>query len=176
MDEAANIAPVRNLGAWLSQCAEHGILIATIWQSIAQIDQRYGRPARDAICAASTAQLFIPPLADPTTIGYLTSLLGEEPVAQTSGQTPSVAHHDAAPTPWVRQIPRGRAILVYRHLPPAIVRAPGWFEDPGSRDNALSRRIARAAAAEARLCAVAHFDTRAAPSPRLVSMSVRFDL
>ena len=130
MDEAANIAPVRNLGAWLSQCAEHGILIATIWQSIAQIDQRYGRPARDAICAASTAQLFIPPLADPTTTGYLTSLLGEEPVAQTSGQTLSVAHHDAAPTPWLRQIPRGRAILVYRHLPPAIVHAPGWFEDP----------------------------------------------
>ena len=24
---------------------------------------------------------------------------------------------------------RGRAILVYRDLPPAIVRAPGWFED-----------------------------------------------
>ena len=45
MDEAANIAPVRNLASWLSQCGDHGIVIATIWQSIAQIDQRYGRPA-----------------------------------------------------------------------------------------------------------------------------------
>ena len=81
LDEAANIAPVRNLATWLSQCGDHGIVIATIWQSIAQIDQRYGRPARDAICAASTAQLFIPPLADPTTTGYLTGLIGEEPVA-----------------------------------------------------------------------------------------------
>jgi type IV secretion system protein VirD4 len=43
MDEAANIAPVRNLAPWLSQCGDHGIVIATIWQSIAQIDQRYGR-------------------------------------------------------------------------------------------------------------------------------------
>jgi len=130
MDEAANIAPVRNLAAWLSQCGDHGILIATIWQSIAQIDQRYGRPARDAICAASTAQLFIPPLADPTTTSYLTDLLGEEPVTNRTSETTTLAHRQAAPAPWLRQIPRGQAILLYRHLPPAIVRAPGWFEDP----------------------------------------------
>ena len=136
MDEAANIAPVRNLAPWLSQCGDHGIVIATIWQSIAQIDQRYGRAARDAICAASTAQVFIPPLAEPTSAGYLTELLGEEPVANASSSTGlarhtlSVGHQKAGPSPWLRQIARGRAVLVYRDLPPAIVRAPGWFEDP----------------------------------------------
>ncbi|MGO9488146.1 MAG: type IV secretory system conjugative DNA transfer family protein [Solirubrobacteraceae bacterium] len=130
MDEAANIAPVRNLASWLSQCGDHGIVIATIWQSLAQIDQRYGRPARDAICAASTAQLFIPPLADPTTTGYLTSLLGEEPTANsqhgTGRRTLTAAHEHAAPAPWLRQIGRGRAILLYRDLPPAVVHAPPW--------------------------------------------------
>ncbi len=136
MDEAANIAPVRNLSSWLSQCGDHGIVIATIWQSIAQIDQRYGRAARDAICAASTAQIFIPPLAEPTSAGYLTDLLGEEPVANASTSTGlskhtlSIAHQKAGPSPWLRQIGRGRALLVYRDLPPAVVRAPGWFEDP----------------------------------------------
>ena len=134
MDEAANIAPVRNLASWLSQCGDHGIVIATIWQSIAQIDQRYGRAARDAICAASTAQLFIPPLAEPTSAGYLTELLGEEPVANASAgnahHSLAVSHQKAAPAPWLRQVPRGRAILIYRDLPPAVVRAPGWFEDP----------------------------------------------
>jgi type IV secretory pathway TraG/TraD family ATPase VirD4 len=135
MDEAANIAPVRNLAPWLSQCGDHGIVIATIWQSIAQIDQRYGRAARDAICAASTAQVFIPPLAEPTSAGYLTELLGDEPVANASTSTGlarhtlSIAHQKAAPSPWLRQIGRGRAVLVYRDLPPAVVRAPGWFED-----------------------------------------------
>ncbi|HXD54957.1 MAG TPA: type IV secretory system conjugative DNA transfer family protein [Solirubrobacteraceae bacterium] len=135
MDEAANIAPVRNLAPWLSQCGDHGIVIATIWQSIAQIDQRYGRPARDAICAASTAQVFIPPLAEPTSAGYLTELLGEEAVANTSTSTGfarhtlNASHQKAAPAPWLRQIERGRAILIYRDLPPAVVRAPGWFED-----------------------------------------------
>ncbi len=134
MDEAANIAPVRNLASWLSQCGDHGIVIATIWQSIAQIDQRYGRAARDAICAASTAQLFIPPLAEPTSAGYLTELLGEEPVANAScgasHRTLAVSHRKAGPAPWLRQVGRGRAILIYRDLPPAIVGAPGWFEDP----------------------------------------------
>jgi type IV secretory pathway TraG/TraD family ATPase VirD4 len=38
-------------------------VIATIWQSIAQIDQRYDRAARDAICAAPTAQVFISTIA-----------------------------------------------------------------------------------------------------------------
>jgi type IV secretory pathway TraG/TraD family ATPase VirD4 len=134
MDEAANIAPVRNLAPWLSQCGDHGIVIATIWQSIAQIDQRYGRAARDAVCAASTAQIFIPPLAEPTSAGYLSELLGEEVVANASGsagrQGLSASHAKAGPPPWLRQIPRGRAILIYRDLPPAVVRAPGWFEDP----------------------------------------------
>ncbi len=146
MDEAANIAPVRNLAPWLSQCGDHGIVIATIWQSIAQIDQRYGRAARDAICAASTAQVFIPPLAEPTSAGYLTELLGEEPVANASSSTGlarhtlSVGHQKAGPPPWLRQIARGRAVLIYRDLPPAIVRAPGWFEDP--RFSAYARLLA----------------------------------
>jgi type IV secretory pathway TraG/TraD family ATPase VirD4 len=136
LDEAANIAPVRNLASWLSQCGDHGIVIATLWQSIAQIDHRYGRAARDAICAASTAQVFLPPLADPTTVGYLTELLGEEPVANASTSTGlsrhtlSVAHQKAGPPPWLRQIERGQAFLLYRDLPPAVVRAPRWFEDP----------------------------------------------
>jgi len=135
LDEAANIAPVRNLASWLSQCGDHGIVIATLWQSIAQIDHRYGRAARDAICAASTAQVFLPPLADPTTVGYLSELLGEEAVANASSSsglsrhTLSVAHQKAGPAPWLRQIERGQGFLLYRDLPPALVRSPRWFED-----------------------------------------------
>ena len=158
LDEAANIAPVRNLASWLSQCGDHGIVIATLWQSIAQIDNRYGRAARDAICAASTAQLFLPPLADPTTTGYLSELLGEEPVVNASTSpglsrhTLNVAREKTGPSPWLRQIERGQGFLLYRDLPPAIVRAPGWFEDARfapyaaqmvRRENAQHREDAR---------------------------------
>jgi type IV secretory pathway TraG/TraD family ATPase VirD4 len=91
LDEAANIAPVKDLAPWLSQCGDHGITIATSWQSIAQIEERYGHPGRDAILAASTAQIYLPPLADPTTTHYITNLLGEEPVTHVS-HTPEHQH------------------------------------------------------------------------------------
>jgi type IV secretory pathway TraG/TraD family ATPase VirD4 len=145
MDEAANIAPVRNLASWLSQCGDHGMMIATVWQSIAQIDQRYGRPARDAICAASTAQLFLPPLIEPTTTGYLSGVLGDEPVATASGShgggSFSAAERKAASAPWLRQIQPGRGILIYRDLPPAVVRAPRWFETRRDTSDRRSRSI-----------------------------------
>jgi type IV secretory pathway TraG/TraD family ATPase VirD4 len=135
-DEIANTAPVRDLPSWVSQCGDHGIVIATLWQSIAQIDNRYGRAARDAICAASTAQVFLPPLAEPTSTGYLTELLGEETVANASSSigfskhTLNVAREKVGPSPWLRQVGRRHGFLLYRDLPPAIVRVPGWFEDP----------------------------------------------
>lgn len=137
MDEAANIAPVRDLAKWLSQCGDHGITIATAWQSIAQIDAGYGRHERDAILAASTAQVFLPPLADPTTTEYVTGLLGKEPVGQAShgrglaGQeTVGVNELGVADVAWLRQVEREWALLVYRDLPPAVVRAPRWYRDP----------------------------------------------
>jgi hypothetical protein len=130
LDEAANIAPVRNLAPWLYRCGGHGIVIATIWQSIAQIDQRYGRAARDAICAASTAPVFIPPLAEPTSAGYLTELLGEEPVANASSTTQrhtmSVGNQKAGPAPWLRQIgPDARSSSTGIYRPRSYVRLDG---------------------------------------------------
>ncbi len=147
LDETANIAPIRDLAPWLSQCGDHGITIATSWQSIAQIDHRYGKDERDAILAASTAQLFLPPLADPTTTGYITNLLGEEPVTQTSHNRSSPTHdtltvneHNVAAAPWLRQIQRGHALLIYRDLPPAVTQAPGWYEDPRFSEYAFFAR------------------------------------
>lgn len=57
LDETANIAPIRDLAPWLSQCGDHGITIATSWQSLAQIDRRYGKSERDAILAGTPSPL-----------------------------------------------------------------------------------------------------------------------
>jgi hypothetical protein len=40
-------------------------------------------------------------------------------------RTLSAARQKEAPAPWLRQVGRRRAILIYRDLPPAVVRAPG---------------------------------------------------
>jgi type IV secretory pathway TraG/TraD family ATPase VirD4 len=100
-------------------------------------EQRCEQPGRDAILAASTAQLLLPPLADLTTTNYITTLLGEEPVTQATqhrssrGQdTLSTTSQNAVNAPWLRQIQRGHTLLVYRDMPPAITRTLGWYEDP----------------------------------------------
>ena len=133
MDEAANIAPVRNLASWLSQCGDHGIVIATIWQSIAQIDQRYGRAARDAICAASTAQVFIPPLAEPTSAGLSHR-------AARRGARRQRLHVDRARTAHVERRPsEGRAVAVAEADRPRA-RDPR-LPRPAARDRARARLV-----------------------------------
>ena len=77
LDEAANIAPLRDLPHHLSQAAGHGVRIATIWQSLAQARERYHDGA-DSILANSTAKLFMGPITDNTTRSYLDQLLGQE--------------------------------------------------------------------------------------------------
>lgn len=70
LDEAANIAPLRDLPHHLSQAAGHGVRIATIWQSLAQARERYHDGA-DSILANSTAKLFMGPIIDNTNRSYL---------------------------------------------------------------------------------------------------------
>ena len=132
LDEAANIAPLRDLPQHLSQAAGHGVRIATVWQSIAQARERYHDGA-DAILANSTAKLFMAPVTDDTTRSYLDQLLGEE----------LAEHHDRedwrpkAPAQALQQLGGDRALLVASDLPPAVVRLKPFWE---SRD--ISRRVA----------------------------------
>jgi hypothetical protein len=72
-----------------------------------------------------------------STIAELTSSSGP---TWSSSPDSSAGHQKAGPSPWLRQIGRGRAVLIYRDLPPAMVRAPGWFEDP--RSAAYARLLA----------------------------------
>jgi hypothetical protein len=50
LDETANCAPLQTLPGHLSDVAAYGVRIATVWQSIAQMRDRYG-DAKDAIMA-----------------------------------------------------------------------------------------------------------------------------
>lgn len=64
---------------------------ATIWQSIAQIRERYGDSA-DSILANSTAKIFMGPITDDATRQHIASLLGDELVAQVSQTATSDGH------------------------------------------------------------------------------------
>jgi type IV secretion system protein VirD4 len=138
VDEAANIAPLRDLPGHLSQAAGHGVRFATVWQSLAQMRERY-RDAADSILANSTAKVFMGPVTDETTRRYLAALLGDEIAKTTSrtrrnpgdrgsvtiGQIPRPKAHPAA----LQQLGPDRGVVIEGGHPPAVVTlAPYWSE------------------------------------------------
>lgn len=148
LDEAANIAPLRDLPSHLSQAAGNGVRIATVWQSLAQIHERYGRSA-DSVLANSVSKLFMGPVTDGLTRKYIETLVGEEPVAarsRTSGggatrsQTDATTMRSAARSGELQQLGRGATLVVAGSAKPIRVSSQSWFDERGSRPRSLSRR------------------------------------
>lgn len=109
LDEAANIAPLQELPGLLSQAAGHGIRIATVWQSLSQIRERYGASG-DTILANATSKVFLGPISDPATMAYLSSL-----VADAEGDAST-----ARSSQW-RKLERGRALALAGSSPPVLL-------------------------------------------------------
>ena len=123
VDEAANVAPLRELPRFLSQAAGHGVRLATVWQSLGQMHERYGRGS-DTILANSTTKLFMGPITDDATRRYLVDLLGDEPHDDDHRRRRPKAGAAA-----LQQLTGDRALLVAGATPPAIVSATPWWED-----------------------------------------------
>lgn len=128
LDEAANIAPLQELPRMLSQGAGHGIRIASIWQSLAQMRERHG-PAADTILANSTAKLFMGSITDEPTRRYIVDLLGSDPDDH---------HVRRATAGGLQQAQPGRALLFSGSNVPAMVTLPA--ATPGAD---VPRRLAR---------------------------------
>lgn len=134
LDEVANIAPLRDLPAHLSQAAGHGLRIATIWQSLAQLDERYGR-AGESILANSTVKLFMGPITDERTRKYLQGLLGERRAeARASNRSPgrNKAGQGPMPRPTVeadelQQLATDRAIVLSGAQKPVVLGLSPWW-------------------------------------------------
>ncbi|HWT95370.1 MAG TPA: type IV secretory system conjugative DNA transfer family protein [Solirubrobacteraceae bacterium] len=128
MDEAANIAPLRDLPSTLSQSAGFGIRAATVWQSVAQLQERFGR-AGDTVLANSTVKLFMGPVTDDVTRRHAQALTrAASSKERQSGQA------------GLAQLTGGRALLAVAGAPPAVVRAPAWWESGRPRLN-RNRRV-----------------------------------
>jgi len=133
VDEAANIAPLRELPRVLSQAAGHGVRVASIWQSLGQMRERYGA-ASDTILANSTTKLFMGPITDEATRSYLLGLLGDEPRGN-DGTPPTQSKARAS---GLQQLDGDRALLVAGSAPPAIVGTSPWW-----RNRSLRLRVGR---------------------------------
>jgi len=139
LDEAANVAPLRTLPAYLSQAASHGIRFATIWQSIAQMRSRY-RESADAILANSTTKLFMGPVGDEATLSYLTRLLGERRI-ELSKAASGHAYRPKASAHELQQLQPDRAVLIEGRMTPAVIHMIPWWEDRLLRGRATRRSV-----------------------------------
>lgn len=127
LDEAANIAPLRDLDALASTASSHGIQLVSVFQDLAQISTRYGERAQTVV-NNHRAKIVLSGISDTQTLEYASRLLGDEEVMHSSvtrgaqgsrSTTESTAMRSLAPANVLRSIRPGEGILVYGHLPPA---------------------------------------------------------
>jgi type IV secretion system protein VirD4 len=138
LDECANIAPLRELATLASTGAGQGIQLVSVFQDMAQISAVYGRDRAPTIVSNHRAKVILSGIADAQTLEYVTRLLGDEEVPQTSSTnsgegrrstTKSVAHRTLAPANVLREMRPGRGLLVYGHIPPARITLRPSFND-----------------------------------------------
>src|SRR4051794_3009567 len=146
LDEAANIAPLRDLDTLASTAAGQGIQLVSVFQDLAQVRERWGVRA-GSIVNNHRARIIGSGIADPETLDYVGRVLGDAEVRQVSstaaadGQgstTESSGFRAIAPANVLREGRPGRAVLVYGHLPPAELELRPWFADRSLRRLAVS--------------------------------------
>jgi type IV secretion system protein VirD4 len=145
LDEAGNVAPLPNLAEIASTAPSHNIQLVSIFHDLAQARTRYGQQA-ETVVNSHRARMLLPGVADLETLRYFAGLAGEEEISElthttgTGGTTRSTGRRRrplVAPEA-LRQLPPGRALLLYGRVPPAEIRLRMWFADR------RLRRLARA--------------------------------
>lgn len=138
LDEAGNIAPLRDLPGYASTARSHGITFVTVWQDLAQIRAAY-RDRAHTVLNNHRAKLFGTGIADDATLEYVSRLIGDESRTERNlasdlhGGRRSVSEHQthrrAAPIDVLRRIRPEEAVLLYGSELPVHVRLRPWFRD-----------------------------------------------
>ena len=144
IDEAGN-TPLRALPEFASTLAGLGVLLVTIWQSLAQLQAGYGRQA-DTILTNHLTKLFYAGLSDEASLRYVSMVLGDEEVENRSRSNDvhggratlqvSATTHALAPAHVLRQMRPGDALLIHGTLPPAHVKTRPYYADAALADRA----------------------------------------
>lgn len=137
IDEAANIAPLKDLDAIASTAAGIGIQLVTVFQDFAQIEARYSTRARTVV-NNHRAKVVLSGISDPSTLEYVTKICGEEEVDNSSmsisGQgeksiTESKQQRSLASAGFLRRMRPMTGLVVYGHLSPMKITLRPWFKD-----------------------------------------------
>jgi len=140
LDEAAHIAPVRELAALAATGPEPGIQLVTIFHDHAQIHAIYGAQAGTVI-ANHRARIILPGVGDADTLERLSRSLGAARIVRTSrtrGHLGTSVSTSAAMEPLVaphalRELREATGLVIYGARPPVRVRLRCWFDDRALR-------------------------------------------
>ena len=141
LDEAAHVAPLPNLPTLAATGAGQGIQIVSVWQDLAQAEDRYGRRARTLV-NNHTARVFLPGSADHETLDRVSRTLGDHQVERESTSVDETGRRSRtrtrpdvrlAPPDYVRTLPAGSAVVVYGRDPALKINTLPWFDDPALR-------------------------------------------
>jgi type IV secretion system protein VirD4 len=147
IDEAGNM-PLEWLPEVSSTCAGIGIQLVTVWQSLAQIHEAYGRRAETLLTNHAT-KLFFPAASDESTLGYQSKIAGDEEVERRSWSSDvAAAHrsisgqdsHEPLVPYFLARLPRfGQALMIHSNTPPAPLAGRAWW-----RTRRLAQMVPRA--------------------------------
>ena len=141
LDEAANIAPLRQLATYASTGAGQGIQICSVWQDLAQVEAIYGRRAATVI-NGHTARVFLAGSADLSTLDTTSRMIGDHEAHRASvshlgdGQRSvqeSTAETRLAPVEYLRQVPPDTAVVLYGRAPVIRLKTTAWYDDSALR-------------------------------------------
>ncbi|QDP95346.1 type IV secretory system conjugative DNA transfer family protein [Microlunatus elymi] len=136
LDEVASICPLPDLPDTLSDSAGRGVIVHYALQSPAQAQARWGRAAA-TLFDNTTALTILGGLKSEETLKWASLLAGRRLEERRSRQShgfadPGSIHvgverSDILEPAAIRELPRGRALLIMRSMPPTIVRlVPAW--------------------------------------------------
>ena len=142
LDEAANIAPLKDLDVLASTAAGQGIQLVSVWQDMSQMIRRYG-DAANTVFNNHKAKVVLSGISDPPTLEAMSRLIGDEEVkfgSVTTGSqggtstTESTGYRALAPAHALRGIRPGHGVLIYGHLAPVQVELRPWFKDKALKE------------------------------------------
>lgn len=130
----------------VSTIAALGAHYVTCWQSLSQIQHRYGTLA-DTVLGGHRSKVFFAGIDDPATLRYLHTVTGTEHVARRSWSADSYTgggrgrrsisesqqREDLVPNHLVRTMVPGEALLLHGTIPPCHLRAVRWWTERGLR-------------------------------------------
>jgi type IV secretion system protein VirD4 len=133
LDECANTAPIRALPQYLSTMRSVGVTLVAVFQDVAQCEARY-RDLAGSVVNNARAVLFLGGGKDRKTLELMRDLTGKQRkrryMQDNRGlEQVSFEMDEMMPLESGRRLRPGRALLVYGHLPPALLTLRNCYQD-----------------------------------------------